>query len=344
LSSLLLSKARWLPFSWERKAVRWCDRSLGQQAGRIATQRRAALLSYSYYGSSSFSHYHGDQPRILFQLHPHPVHVRKILRRERELHPECASLEKEWELALPQADFDQLAAEAAMADYWLVASTFTKRTLVEAGIPARRIAIVPYGIDLKRFTPRSEHRDASRPLRLLFVGTLSQRKGIKYLIEALESLPTGTAELTMCGRAVDDLELLRQSKLPIRLHTSISATGLLEAYRRADVFLFPSLAEGFAQVLLEAMASGLPVISTSPTAAPDLIRHGEEGFILEPGSASELAMHIEKFLQDPNRIRSMGASARRRAEYFTWERFRQGVAGFVESVLSGSWDAHSTKP
>lgn len=345
LSSLLLSKARCLPFEWERQAVRWCDRSLGEKAGRIATQRGAALLSYSYYGSSSFSHYHGDQPRILFQLHPHPARVRKILRDERMLHPECASsLEKEWELALPEAEFNELVSEAAMADYWLVASTFTKQTLIDEGIPAKRIATVPYGIDLTRFTPRHQPRDAGAPLRLLFVGTLSQRKGIKYLIQAMESLPAGAAELTVCGRAVDDLELFRQSKVPIRLYPSISAEGLLEAYRSADVFVFPSLAEGFAQVLLEAMASGLPIISTRRTAAADLIRHGEEGFIIESGSASELAMHIEKFLQDPGKSRLMGAAARRRAEYFTWERFRQGVAGYVEGVLSGSWEGSVEEP
>jgi glycosyltransferase involved in cell wall biosynthesis len=339
LSSLLFNKARWLPFEWESKAVRWCDASLGKRAGRIASRNKAALLSYSYYGHSAFSNYSGDQPRILFQLHPHPAQVRKILRHERQLHPDCASsLDKEWELALPESDFDRLVEEARMADYWLVASSFTKQTLIAEGIPAGRIAIVPYGIDLTRFAPRSQPREAGGPLRLLFVGTLSQRKGIKYLIQALESLPSGAVELTICGRAVDDLELFRQCKVPIHLHPSISAEGLLDAYRSADVFVFPSLAEGFAQVLLEAMASGLPIITTTRTAGPDLIRPGREGFIIEPGSASELAIHIEKFLQDPSRIQTMGAAARHRAELFTWERFRRGVSGFVTSVLSGSLD------
>lgn len=303
----------------------------------MASDRNAALLSYSYYGHSAFSAYTGNQPRILFQLHPHPASVRAILSRERSLHPDCASsLDKEWELALPVEDFDRLVEEPAMADYWLVASQFTKKTLMENGIPEERIAVIPYGIDLLKYSPLKSARTARRPLQLLFVGTLGQRKGIKYLRDALDLLPAGSVELTVCGRPVDDLSLLRNSRTPIRLRPAVSAEGLLEAYRNADVFVFPSLAEGFAQVLLEAMASGLPVIATDRTAAPDLIRHGEQGYVIEAGSAQDLAAHIEKFLRNPNDVVTMGAAARERAEFFTWERFRQQVAEVVAGALRAS--------
>jgi glycosyltransferase involved in cell wall biosynthesis len=334
LGSLMANKARWLPFHWERGTIRWCDRSLGRQAGRIATEKGAALLSYSYYAHSAFSHLVGDQPRILFQLHPHPASVRSILQQERRLHPDCASsLDKEWELALPESDFHRLVEEVAMAQHWIAASHFTKQTLVDAGIPAERIAVIPYGIQLNVFSWKREACFSRGPLRLLFVGTLGQRKGIKYLVQALELLPPGSVELMVCGRAVDDLAIFRKSRAAIQLYPSISAQGLLDAYRAADVFVFPSLAEGFAHVLLEAMASGLPIISTTRTAAPDLIQHGREGFIIRPGSASELAGHIEEFLRRPELVRTMGEAARRRAEHFTWKRFRQGVAEFVSDIL-----------
>jgi glycosyltransferase involved in cell wall biosynthesis len=282
---LAISKAQGLPFDWQRDSVRWCDQQLGSYAGDLATSRGAALLSYSYYGHSAFSRYTGNQPRILFQLHPHPARVRTILRHERILHPDCASsLDKEWELALPEEDFNRLDQEAKMAEHWLVASSFTKQTLVETGIPGERITVIPYGIDLQRFAPRKSMRSRSKALQLLFVGTIGQRKGIKYLIEALDLLPKGSVELTVCGRAVDGLELFGKSKTKIRIHPSISAQGLLEAYQSSDVFVLPSVAEGFGQVLLEAMASGLPIISTTRTGAPDLIRQGKEGLIVEPGN------------------------------------------------------------
>lgn len=324
-----------LPFNGAREAVRWCDRTLGRRAGSIARKRGAALLSYSYYGHSSFSNDGGDRPRILFQLHPHPASVRSILQRERQLHPDCASsLDKEWELALPEEDYRQLVNEAAMAQHVIAASNFTKSTLVAAGTEAERVAVIPYGIDCGRYSAGVRSRSAGEPLRLLFVGTLGQRKGIKYLVQALEMLPRDSVQLTVCGRAVDDMALFTKSSARIQLFPSIGAEGLLAAYQSAHVFVFPSLAEGFAQVLLEAMASGLPVISTTSTAAPDLIRHGKEGFITQPGSATELAVHIEGFLRQPEILSPMSAAARRRAEHFTWQRFRKSVAAFVGGVLN----------
>ena len=344
MAAYLAHERHWLSFDGAREAVRRCDRTLGRRAGRIARDRNAAVLAYSYYGHTAFScdggsRDGGDRPRILFQLHPHPSAVRSILQRERRLHPDCAvSLDKEWELALPEAEYRELADEAGMADRVIAASNYTKSTLVDAGIAAERIAVIPYGIDADRYSPgtgRSTGRRGPRePLRLLFVGTLGQRKGIKYLIEALELLPRDAVELTVCGRAVDDLEIFRKSPARIRLFPSVSAEGLLEAYRNADIFVFPSLAEGFAQVILEALASGLAVIATTRTAAPDLIRHGREGFIIEPGSAAQLAAHIEEFLRAPEMLAPMRAAARRRAEHFSWELFRRQIAGFVGGVLN----------
>jgi glycosyltransferase involved in cell wall biosynthesis len=334
LYSTALSKSTRVPFSRLRDAVRRCDRTLGRRAGEIATRRGAALLSYSYYGHSAFSHYSGNQPRILFQLHPHPRKVRDILWRELVLHPEYASsLDKEWELALPDEDLNRLIEESGMAEQLLAASSFTKQTLIEAGINPRNIHVIPYGTDLPRFTWNRQNRSAHQRLRLLFVGTLSQRKGIKYLLDAVNAFPAGSVELTVCGRQVDNLDSFWQSRVPVRVLPSISAQGLLDAYRSADLFVFPSLAEGFGHVLLEAMASGLPIISTTSTAAPDLIRGGEEGFVIEPGSVPQLTDSIEYFLRHPEKILSMGSAARRRAEHFTWERFRSRVTEVISGIL-----------
>jgi glycosyltransferase involved in cell wall biosynthesis len=335
MAAYLAYERHWLGFDGAREAVRRCDGALGRRAGKIARDRNAAILAYSYYGHTAFSCDGGGQPRILFQLHPHPAAVRSILQRERRLHPDCAvSLDKEWELALPEADYLQLVSEAAMADHVIAASDFTRSTLIDAGIAAERIAVVPYGIDADRYSRGTRTKGPHEPLRLLFVGTLGQRKGIKYLIEALGLLPRDAVELTVCGRAVDDLEIFRRSPARIRLLPSVSAEGLLEAYRNADVFVFPSLAEGFAQVILEALASGLPVIATTRTAAPDLIRHGREGFIIDPGSAAQLAAHIEEFLRAPEILAPMRAAARRRAEHFSWGLFRREIAKFVGGVLN----------
>lgn len=333
-----------LPLLRESDAVRWCDARLGRRAGQLATARGAALLSYSYYGHSAFTHYQGQQPKILFQLHPHPASVRTILRTERLLWPDSASsLDWEWELALPQADFERLVEEPLMADHCLVASSFTKQTLVENGVPPEKVHVIPYGIDLDRYAARKPARDGAKPLQLLFVGRLVQRKGLKYLLEALNYLPTGAAELTVVGRPVDDMAWVHNSRVPIRLRESVNAEELLEAYRAADVFVFPSLAEGFGHVLLEAMASGLPVISTTRTAAPDLVRHGQEGYVIEPGDSAQLAAAIEHFLRQPKSVLAMGEAARARAQEFNWPRFRQQLVMAVSAILQGAPERLDTK-
>lgn len=323
------------PFRWRRAAIRFCDHLLGRRAAELAERNGDALLSYSYYAYSAFSHFRGNQPKILFQLHPHPAAVRAILERERLRHPECAaSLSREWELALPEPDFARLAAEPHMADHWLVASSFTRSTLREAGIPAARIHVIPYGTDLQRFSPApGGNRWQSGLLRLLFVGTAGQRKGIKYLLDALDGLPAGTVELTVCGR-IEEPALFQNRRQSVRTRGFVSDEELGDAYRSAHVFVLPSLAEGFGHVLLEAMACGLPIIASTHSSAPDLIADGHEGFTLEPGDPTTLANRIEYFLENPSRVQSMGDAARQRAEYFSWSRFRAALACTVAGILN----------
>ncbi|HEY7306948.1 MAG TPA: glycosyltransferase family 4 protein [Bryobacteraceae bacterium] len=331
----LACDVRGMPFRLRRSAMRFCDRQLGKQAAEVANTHDAALLSYSYYAHSAFSHFRRDRPRILFQLHPHPMSVRAILQRERELVPECArSLDKEWELALPEPDFQTLVEESSMPDYWIAASSFTKRTLIENGATAERIHVIPYGTDLDWFKPFGINEPLNRPLRLLFVGTLSQRKGLTYLVDALESLPAGSVELTICGRLVDDASMVRRARGRIRLRAFVTAEDLLHEFQSSDVFVFPSLAEGFGHVLLEAMACGLPVIATTCTAAPDLISDGCEGFVVEPHDVAGLVTCIEHFLKNPAQRAQMGLAARARAEEFTWPKFRQSIAEAVRGMAT----------
>lgn len=323
-----------VPFWLRRSTMRFCDRQLGKRAAEIANIRDAALLSYSYYAHSAFSNFQRDRARILFQLHPHPVSVRAILQHERELHPECAgSLDKEWELALPESDFQTLVEESGMPDYWIAASSFTKNTLIENGAAPERIRVIPYGTDLDWFKPARIEQPVNRPFRLLFVGTVSQRKGVRYLVEALESLPPGAAELTICGRLADGASDLKGTRAHVHLRAFVSSEDLLREFHSADVFVFPSLAEGFGHVLLEAMACGLPVISTTRTAASDLISDGREGFVTEPGDVSELVRCIEFFLRNPAQRIQMGLAARSRAEEFTWAKFRRNVAEAVSQMV-----------
>lgn len=334
LRSILLDRAPRLPFRFRQRAMRSADRSLGIAAGRRAKGNGSGLLSYSYYAHDAFRAF--GAPAILFQVHPHPLSIRRILLEELAAHPDCAaSLQQEWELSLPEADFEHLVEEPALAARILCASSFTRHTLVEHGVAASAIHVVPYGVDTARFAPAHEGSLAGaseRPLRLLFVGRINQRKGIKYLLQALDLLKTRTVELHICGRVVDDLDLFRPYADRVTIRPSVSAPELAAAYQAADLFVFPSVAEGFGQVLLEALASGLPVLSTTHTAAPDLITDGVEGFIVEPRRPDLLAQKIDWALTHRQELHRMRSAARLAATRFTWERFRAGVAESVQTI------------
>ncbi len=329
--SFLLDKLPGVSFSRRRRAQRWTDAALGTLGGHLAEETNAKLLSYSYYGYHAFSAY--CRPGILFQVHPHPASVRRLLRQELEAHPECgASLQKEWELALPEEDFQRLTAEAEMAAHFICASSFTRKTLIENGTPAGLIDVVPYGIDSQRFRPASPvDKSESSRFRLLFVGTINQRKGIKYLLETLRLLRGKQVELVVCGRVVDDLKIFEPFQSQVEIRPSVSFPELLRAYQESDLFVFPSVVEGFAQVLLESLSCGLPVLSTTHTAAPDLIEEGIQGFVVEPRRPELMAEKIDWLIRHRPQLREMKYAARQKAEQFTWDRFRKGVVASVQS-------------
>ena len=336
---LLLDKASILPFAWRRWLTRSADARLGRAAGQLAKQTDSVLVSYSYYGFDAFRAL--GRPDILFQMHPHPATMRHLFQQEIEHHPEsAASLGMEWELALPDSDFEHLVEETRMASHFLVASSFTRDSLIEHGAPAAAIRVIPYGVDSGHFHPAPHATDLrSGPLRLLFVGRINQRKGLRYLLEALSQFAPEQIELTICGRVLDSMEEFSRGAIPIKLRPSVSAAELVHAYQQADLFVLPSIAEGFGQVLLEALASGLPILTTTRTAAPDLIEDGVQGFIVEPQRADLLQQRIAWALEHRDELAAMGVRARTRAEHFTWQRFRQDAAAAVMTFIQEKSDA-----
>jgi glycosyltransferase involved in cell wall biosynthesis len=110
--------------------------------------------------------------------------------------------------------------------------------------------------------------------------------------------------------------------------------ALLREMSEADVFVFPSLFEGFALVILEAMAAGLPLITTPNTAGPDLIEHGKEGLIVPAGDANALREAMESLLNDRERARAMGRAAHEKAKEYTWERYGERWEAMLHELCS----------
>jgi starch synthase len=225
---------------------------------------------------------------------------------------------------------EQKREEMRLADLVLVPGEFVEQT-VRSFHPDKTITRADYGVDLEFWTPRDEPV-AEGPLRFLYAGQLSLRKGIPYLIEAWKKAALRDAELELVG--LWQLADGQRRNLPasVRHRLPLAPRELRERYRAADVFLFPSYFEGFALVLTEAMACGLPAIASTATIGSDII-DDTCGSLVPPGDVDALVNALRWFAAHRDRLPAMSRAARRRAEKMTWARYRKAVSAAVAPFL-----------
>jgi glycosyltransferase involved in cell wall biosynthesis len=204
----------------------------------------------------------------------------------------------------------------------VVASSFTRNSLIQNGVPAEKIVINPYGVGPGFFQAKKRSRAPGEKLRLLYLGFLGARKGLPFLIEVWNQHELHRyAEVWLAGPASPyAVEAVKQTpgmiyreKLPHR--------EIPELIGACDVLLFPSFYEGFGQVILEAMASGLPVITTEATAGPDIIEHKSDGWLFSAGDPQGLVEAVMAYVQDHSLAGRMGERAREKAKSFSWESY-----------------------
>lgn len=222
--------------------------------------------------------------------------------------------------------------EIAMADVIIVASSFTKNSLAYYKGRLPRIKIIPYGFPPAR---SKKYRAINGKLKLLYVGSLGQRKGISYLFQALNGLEC-FCELTIIGRGnIHHNVRLRENLAKHQWIESLPHSEVLEKMRQSDVLIFPSLFEGFGQVITEAMAQGTPVITTERTAGPDLIRHGENGWVVNAASSDEIRNLLEEIIHNPGIIAYAGKQALETAEKRPWSVYGSELASVVTAADNG---------
>ncbi len=324
-------------FGTKERQIR-LDRVLGQTARTLAWETQTALFSYSYYAATAFAPGACRPPmRFLFQLHPHPAVVRKILQAELVRNPRfAASLKWEHEIGDPEAHFQSLCQEAHLANGWVVASSYTAKTLEEQGISRNEIHVVPYGVDARDYPCRDFQPRAQDPFRVIWVGSMTQRKGLSYFLEAMGSLPQENLEVLICGHHAVDRPLIKEFGIRnVRVYQSLPTKELTDLLRSCDLFVLPSLVEGFGHVILEAMSSGVPVMATPSTCAPDVLKDGVQGFIIPVRDSAAIASRVSWGRQHRMELYWMGQAAAAQAKTFTWDRFRKGVVcAYAEMVAA----------
>lgn len=224
--------------------------------------------------------------------------------------------------------------EHDMADIVVAASSFSRCTLVENGVPQEKIAVLPYGVGeefLAIGNSRERRSGTDGSFRFLYTGYLTKRKGVEILLDAWTGAAIGDAELRFVGGG----EHAKPCPTGVVFLGQMPRGDLLHEMEEADAFVFPSLFEGFALVILEAMAAGLPVITTPNTAGPDLIENGVEGYIVPAGDAAALRGAMERLRADPAKAKAMGQAAHRKAAEFTWTRYGDAYVQLLRDICGG---------
>jgi len=213
------------------------------------------------------------------------------------------------------------------ADRIVVSTCQERQEAREFGVPDDRIEVVPVGKDVKRYQS-VPHDPPDEKFRLLFVGRLDPSRNVEVAIRAMEALPEAV-ELQVVGgdatrsNATEEsyVERLRTLARELSVSDRVRFTGpkydeeLVAAYRSAHAFVYTSRYENFGQTVLEAAAAGLPVIATPEGVAPDLVEHGETGYLVSYDDPSEVVDAVTELRDSPHRRMGRELQEKVRAEY-----------------------------
>lgn len=223
-------------------------------------------------------------------------------------------------------------AEFAEADYITVPSRFAYDSMVERGVPEKKLILIPFGVTIKQFNHLTISHVAMDKFIVLFVGEVGLRKGVPYLLQAWSELNLKDAELWLVGAVAPDIKNIlskycnRKDIKPLGFRKDAP-----ELMAKASIFVFPSIEEGSALATYEAMAAGLPVVTTVNSGS--VVSDGQEGFVLPIRDVEALKEKVELLYNDRDLRKEMGERAWQRVQDFTWHQYGENLVKAYEKIL-----------
>lgn len=303
--------------------------------GKVASRLRAARPDAVYaHEGGALQTFQAAKQLGIRTLHEQPSSywywVRNLLTEEAECNPEFAGLLPN--LRDSRGHLEWKDEELRLADFVFAPSEHVRRTLSGA-VPDEKIRVINYGAPAVRSRkPFGRRQDA--PLKVLFVGALAQHKGISYLLDAIDQLGS-QVKLTLVGRRYRPNVRVDEACKRWRWFESLPHSEVLGLMQESDVLVLPSLTEGCALVVLEALACGLPVIVTPNTGSLEFVRDGCEGYVVPIRRADKIAERLERLSDDRELLAEMSSHAYAAAAEHSWESYRCKWVDAVRTAICG---------
>jgi glycosyltransferase involved in cell wall biosynthesis len=208
--------------------------------------------------------------------------------------------------------------ELNYADYVVVPKGFAYDSFISEGFDRKKLIAVNFGIDLEKFKDFRKNKKDNK-FRAIFVGQVTLRKGIQYLLEAWDKLDLENSELLVVGKLCADSEsIVKKYKFNDSIKF-LGQTNPMPYYAKSDIFVFPSIEEGSALVTYEAMACGLPQITTFNSGS--VVRDGKDGFIIPIRDVKSIKEKINFFYKNPELMKKMSKNAREEVKKYPWSNY-----------------------
>jgi hypothetical protein len=269
--------------------------------------------------------------RVLDQEVPVLAFDERMVQEQEEAYPEWCAYRSM--LVGVEEYTDRQREEWSLADIVVCPSSFCRRGLAEHGAPLRKIHMLPFGIHQKFFCkPVGDHSKGE--FRVLFVANSPIRKGLPDLVLALERLKTRKIKCTVVGNHCGvSAEGISRASNVAELLGCVSGSTMVNLYRQSHVLVHPTVSDTFGAVVLEAMAAGLPVITTPHCGAADIIRDGIDGFIVPVRSPDAIAEKIDLLASDRELLYWMSENARQRAQVYSLDKYRERLVKVLYNAV-----------